>query len=133
MKLSEAIMLGSTQCKMEPASFSTCVLGVSLWAIGLPARSPDWGSRYDLIAQVWPWTDAYSRPGKMYLQEIYQRFDHRVCTGEMTLEQLVDYVKSVEPECGECCRFDCVCRKVKESSVGSIAESASSLPQESVR
>jgi hypothetical protein len=29
----------------------------------------------------------------------------------MTFEQLVDYVRSVEPSCGECNRFECTCVK----------------------
>jgi hypothetical protein len=32
-----------------------------------------------------------------------------VMMGQYTFEQLVDYVASVEPSCGDCNRFDCAC------------------------
>ena len=60
--------------------------------------------RYVHIYEKWPF---------LYLKgnDIWGKFDHMVCKGEMTFEELVDWVKSIEPECGECNEYQCICVK----------------------
>jgi hypothetical protein len=140
MKLSEAMMLGSTTCKMEAGNWDSCALGCAGNAVGIeqtkyPVNSllpdgvtPPWKAIYN----QWPWLEQnredsspvnYVMPNGTFetrinylnceflpaATHIYNRFDSMVCKGLMTLEQLVDYVRSIEPECGDCNRFDCLC------------------------
>jgi hypothetical protein len=73
------------------------------------------------IHEAWPWImdgNKFFRADWMAGQEqvsgleaIWSRFDILVCAGRMTLEQLVDYVRSIEPDCGECNKFECTCVK----------------------
>lgn len=114
MKLSEAMMLGSVTCKMEPMDINSCAYGCALNALGVPEEETRLQGgeivfRYEKVRRIWPWTTddgfSMSRLG----QSVYEKFDLEVCTGEMSLEQLVDYVRSIEPDCGECNRFECTC------------------------
>lgn len=112
MKLSEAIMLGSVTCKMEPGNMNSCAFGAALNAVGVPQES--WAAmRYTPLVKMWPWLRLHG--GTIQLSDlgetIYRKFDLEVCTGSMTLEQLVDYVRSIEPDCGECNQFACTCTK----------------------
>lgn len=99
MRLSEAINLGSTTVKMEPANISCCALGAACNAVGIS----DDADRYSAMRARWPWlnsggyvtADGYSCRAAT---AIYTRFDENVCGGEMTLEQLIDYVRSIEPD-----------------------------------
>lgn len=100
MKLSTAMMLGSTTCKMKPGKISSCAIGAALNALGEPVKG-----RYGRAEELWPWLSTE------YFGVITAKFDTEVCYGHMTLEQLVDYVRSVEPSCGECNRFNCSCVK----------------------
>lgn len=134
MKLSEAIMLGSTTCKMIPEDINSCALGVACNALGIPVHErasvtmdPCTGlgrfaslvikpgfNRYHAVSRLWPWLNEFpglaAKPN--YGQKITRLFDTDVCLGRMTLEQLADYVRSVEPECGECNQFMCTCVRV---------------------
>ncbi len=77
--------------------------------------------RYDEMLKMWPWLNA-AVPWVQTAQQhdggrksvacwnlVAGRFDMVVCRGEQTLEQLVDTVVSMEPECGDCNRFRCTC------------------------
>lgn len=115
MKLSEAIMLGSTTCRLEPMNLNHCALGCAANAMGMPKHEPftkrAW-DRVNAIHKEWPWI--IRSPGGVreeYGFQITRMFDGEVCLGFKTLEQLVDWVRSVEPDCGECNRFDCTCTK----------------------
>lgn len=115
MKLSEAMMLGSSTCKMVPADWNSCALGAAANAVGIPFAKDhtEESARIDAMIKYWPWL--YDDKG--YTQEfhtIWATFDDRVCKGLMTYEQLVDYVKSIEPECGECNQFKCTCTNTKD-------------------
>jgi hypothetical protein len=113
MKLSEAMMLGSATCKMYPGNWNSCALGAAANAVGIPAKyANDPGPpRCVSILNYWPWLDtSHDYPGSPpWGGIIASRFDYQVCRGTMTYEQLVDYVRAVEPECGECCKFKCTC------------------------
>lgn len=116
MKLSEAIMLGSTTCEMIPHDWNSCALGCAGNAVGIGRATepvefqsqlmPDGRSRYHHIVGLWPWiADSHNR----YASWIWRAFDNDVCDGRMTLEQLADRVREMEPSCGECNRFECSC------------------------
>ncbi len=92
---------------------------------GLPTVSLCPGfNRNVAVVERWPWLQGNVRL-RLYVEfatrlarrdanlnnadAVTALFDGPVCRGEMTLEQLVDLVAAVEPECGECCRFDCAC------------------------
>lgn len=117
MKLSEAMMLGSTTCKMVPGDWNSCALGCAGNAVGIPQierlhpeQSTD--GRSPWLIEYWPWLQFdEALPGMASDQciTIWKMFDSKVCSGAMTLEQLADYVRSVEPDCGECNRVECTC------------------------
>lgn len=126
MKLSEAMMLGSTTCKMQATNWNTCAMGAAANAVGVPQGIAT--ARLAAIKKIWPWLKGDSADANFprfgpahHLAAIWRRFDNRVVWGEMTLEQLVDYVRSIEPECGECNRFECSCVKPSvEQSVSGV-------------
>lgn len=98
MKLSEAIMAGSTlvrQCASpwpgDEAAGKGCALTMAARAMG--------GSEYLDCFKFWPWLDTpeKNKTGSHSFWQIVSRFDSEVCGGVMTLEQLVDYVRSIEP------------------------------------
>jgi hypothetical protein len=112
MRLSEAMMLGAATCKMEPGDIRSCAIGAGLNAEGDQSFAI---GRYFAASRIWPWLgelktlrgDRFLVPDMM--GRITRRFDDEVCYGEMTLEQLVDYVRSIEPDC-DCNRFNCDCK-----------------------
>lgn len=119
MKLSEAMMLGSTTCKMIPGDWNSCALGCAGNAVSIPqgvglacligADSDGPIYRNRLIYDAFPWLLECTPEGS-WSGIVWYIFDNQVCLGKVTFEQLVDYVASVEPECGECNRFECTCR-----------------------
>jgi len=110
MKLSEAMMLGSATCKMVPADWNSCALGAAANAVGIPCAKDhtEDSKRIDAIIKHWPWLHIGGRYNPEFYT-IWSKFDRLVCNGVMTYEQLVDYVKSVEPDCGECNKLECTC------------------------
>jgi len=122
MKLSEAMMLGSTTCKMEAGDINSCALGCAGNAVGVPQMfrvdgSSDSG-RYFEIAKIWPWILEPAVKGARFTDKgwlVWAKFDTLVCRGSMTFEALVDYVRSIEPDCGKCNRFDCTCVQKMDS------------------
>lgn len=123
MKLSEAMMLGSVTCKMQFGDWNSCGLGAAANALGMPRAS---NGPFDLddarlapMFAYWPWIapaelDRYKGvpAGAQYFGgDIASRFDREVVSGMMTFEQLVDYVASIEPACGDCNQFTCTCAK----------------------
>lgn len=115
MKLSEAMMLGSATCKMVAGDWNSCALGAAANAIGIPQSKVLFGvGRGHAIRAAWPWLETRQPSELLSISEIVFRFDNEVCEGKMTFEQLVDYVRSIEPECGECNRFECTCKATPE-------------------
>lgn len=120
-------MLGiGTVDAMIAGDINSCALGVSLNAAGVPSinRRPPLvvgfstvsvDARYLALYMLWPWTEERSstRPGT-WSYEVWNRFDNWVSYGQMTIEQLADYIRSVEPECGTCNRFQCTCQPILE-------------------
>jgi len=111
MKLSIAMMLGSATCKMVAGDLNTCAIGAAANAVGSSAMSGNYDySRLEAVLSWWPWLGPTGYIGE-HFSDIAVRFDVDVCDGRMTLEQLADYVRSIEPSCESCCSFDCTCDK----------------------
>ena len=92
MKLSEAILLGDSLAKRQAGTWMNatgtagCALGRAALAVGV--RQPkSW-----VIEDLWPWI----RKDRQMIKIIIM-FDKEVCRGTKTIEELVDYVRSVEP------------------------------------
>lgn len=106
MRLSDAMILGSLTCKMEPMNLRSCALGAAANACGLVEFKPHSFARLDAIFEAWPWLATNTH---RFCHEITTRFDKSVCAGAMTIEQLIEYVRSIEPSCGMCNEFRCTC------------------------
>lgn len=130
MKLSDAIMMGSMLGRMESSDINTCALGVAATAVGIPLQKalviPDVIDRYRAIADRWPWL---SSNNSEKMNDIMELFDNNVSTGHMTLDQLVDHVRSIEPPCGECCSFDCCCERGARVEEELLAKSSGVLSE----
>lgn len=117
MRLSEAMMLGEVMMPRNDGGSwfgdeapdwndCGCAIGRAWFAVG---RSfDDWITHGFGIE--WPWLIGTTGAG-----DISMKFCD-VLRGEITFEQLVDYVCSVEPECGECNRFECTCQKAEQAA-----------------
>lgn len=113
MRLSEAMMLGDSlrtrshvvYLDMETVPPCGCAIGGSALAVGatLPLQH----------REVWPWlSDLLSDRILDYECIIGCGVDisfSRVMDGSCTFEKLVDYVRSIEPSCGDCNCFECSC------------------------
>jgi hypothetical protein len=92
MRLSEAMALGRIVAKLNKNDCtlyegSGCAMGVALVAAGFPHNA---GCRYD-VKQYFPWVnDARYEE----ITALYQS----VVKGEMTFDQLIDWVRFVEPQ-----------------------------------
>jgi hypothetical protein len=51
-------------------------------------------------------------------------FDHYVVGGLLSFESLVDWVRSIEPECGECRSFECSCAETAANGTRDAYEEA---------
>jgi hypothetical protein len=102
MRLSEAILLGDSLKKSDPFTWLSkdgscgCAIGGAMLAAGITAE--EWADSaacmpcyFGLAREMWPFLDekVESEISRMYAQ---------VAKGELALEQLCDYVRSVEPE-----------------------------------
>jgi hypothetical protein len=122
MRLSEAILSGACTISMEQGDIDSCALGGAANAVGVPScKEIGVSGRYKRILDVWPWLDARIDSGPTYMLEITLKFDTDVCTGNMTMEQLVNYVRSVEPAC-HCNTFNCSCVMIKDQAAAMEAE-----------
>lgn len=114
MHLSTAMMLGSTTCKMEAGNWNSCGIGCAGNAIGIPnTENPD--DRLVPLFNAWPWlSDEWF---------VWVIFDTKVCAGKMTFDAYVDWVKSIEPSCGDCNEFVCKCvQKMDETPTLQLQE-----------
>ena len=168
MKLSEAMMLGSTTVKMVAGDWNSCVLGAACNAMGVAKHKSLYETMMESgftladmkmvdgkpeitfkgckereetvnrrlkVVELWPWLAQWMKASEApdWFQQwsvnmnmvispvttvkvstiIVTAFDFFICEGKMTLEQLVDWVASVEPSCGECCEYECKCGKTE--------------------
>lgn len=128
MKLSEAILMGDSLrtrdynaflFRKRGGKYCGCAIGGACLALG----HTEAGNETRLA--LWPWL---SKPSPNMPEGAFRNFEadigfnptvgfKAVCKGKATIEQLADYVASVEPACGECNRFDCTCSVPVETSV----------------
>lgn len=115
MKLSVAMMLGDSlrarnaTIWYDPNTNCGCAIGGAALAVG--ERSM-WMVHQDFL-KMWPWLDF------PILSAISKKF-YNVVEGRETFEELVDYVRSIEPECGECNTYVCTCKKTLEPVVEEV-------------
>lgn len=83
MKLSEAMMLGSTTCRMIPGDWNSCALGAALNAIGVPQQDALTKKcpRSGAVKAIWPWLASsipMRQPDHTYpdQQEVYGFYYH---------------------------------------------------------
>lgn len=102
MRLSDAILMGDTLRSRRPSrflektgdGFCGCAIGGALLAIGVE----DGNERH----KIWPWLKNDNADSPFTTQtwtnetEISNQF-WMVCAGKRTLEELVDYVRAIEP------------------------------------
>ena len=100
MRLSEAIALGRVTIeKPEAGNFSTCAMGMAANAVGMVHD-------YKAVLQRWPWlwrdtlcpVNWCCEEPTSAIHSLTHQFDYFVMlTKSMTLDQLIDWVRSVEP------------------------------------
>src|SRR5262245_18368956 len=91
MLLSEAMALGPTVATLNKGGGTLkgcegCAMGVALRAAGFEGRTATWRT----VHENWPWVDC-DMWGKISLEYF------KVVGGHQTFEQLIDWVRSVEP------------------------------------
>jgi len=104
--LSEAIILGSHITVARAGLIDHCALGMAANAIGLPKH--DLSSRYKSIPEAWPWVGGLGSAGWAFVAITYNNHVAPGSAQDMTLEQLADKVREMEPKCS-CHRFNCDC------------------------
>lgn len=101
MRLSEAIALGRTTIpRLISANLEGC-------AMGMAANAVSCGLSYLALSKVWPWLYGKSfrcpqcdeRGEDNAMNIIVHLFDHHIMWNpDLTLDQLIDWVRSVEPQ-----------------------------------
>lgn len=132
MRLSDAMLMGRNLCSMEAGNWNSCALGVAGTAVGVPQARvikfkgevpkgvrPSFYNLYEMengetrsqaIGEKFPWLYTFQHlSNQTWMRKVFTLFDDAVTKGSMTFEQLVDYVRSVEPDCETCCKFECSC------------------------
>ena len=109
MRLSDAIGLGRTIVKAKSHTVLTkdnsqgCAVGMALVAVGKKYNCDnDWDVNplYKQFDDEWPWTkNRITMDGDciIFVVALFRQFDNKVMTGHWTLDQLIDWVRSVEP------------------------------------
>jgi hypothetical protein len=101
MRLSEAMALGRVTCVLEKGNWNSCALGCAANAVGIPQWGNAGRDRYVPILAYWPWLDRPCPCGRCdcsAARHIWSMFDDKVCFSEMTMEQLIDWVRLHEPK-----------------------------------
>lgn len=127
MHLSEAVLLGDLIRTRDAGCYLRwpadevgpcgCAIGGAVMAVRSGITRQDIAAGYDtngysLAEAIWPWLErriACSDGHIRTYDTIISIQFYEVVEGKRTLESLADYIRSVEPSCGECCRFDCTC------------------------
>jgi hypothetical protein len=110
MRLSDLILLGDSlrsrrywsYLSLDGGSTCGCALGGAALYLGAdPGKNwNDKGAGDDILYTHFPWLDIHIEA------VISQRFAE-VCHGEISIEELADYVRSIEPDC-DCNRAEVV-------------------------
>src|ERR1700761_7836111 len=126
MKLSDAIELGlMIPPELKAANMNYCALGKAADAIGLEQDKSVWnGNRWNNLRKRWPWLKVRGGWLFSFQLKIAFLFDRQFSKGDSSLAILktIDYVKSIEPECGECNQFTCVCQPAETVEENVYAE-----------
>lgn len=103
VKMSEAMMLGYAEIqhcndrwleKNVDGTCRGCAIGAALYAMGVEAIPL--GTYTAEIAALWPWTRKYGDGTLDFMGDVTVLYQE-VLDGHRTIEQLVEWVRSVEP------------------------------------
>jgi hypothetical protein len=118
VKLSSAIMLGMNTLDLSGNDFNCDILGVAANAVGIPRAvwtKESIHERNESILDQWPWLEKQIPvEGKDYYQTRFVELSGRFDGEGSTLGDLLNYIRSIEPECGECNYYDCICVRAEE-------------------
>lgn len=128
MKLSEAFILASmVETPVREHDWDHCALGCAGNVAGVPPEIEvtlmgttfSLHERPDTLVNKWPWLNEENKQyHDTYLWQISNMFEDGV-----SLTEIANYVRAVEPECGQCCRFDCTCEKaVQQEETETVAQ-----------
>lgn len=103
MRLSDAIAMGRVLVsELKAGSMDGCVLGMAAKAIGTPT-SGNMGDCFSKLERQWPWLRNEVPEGVVstagnWTGAIWYRFDIEVMIERtLTLDQLIDWVRTIEP------------------------------------
>jgi hypothetical protein len=126
VRLSDAMLLGSTMIELRPSNWHSCAIGAAGRAVGILPDLEHPGRVVENILDYWPWLEANH---ENRLCEIVTLFDQRVCRREMSLDQLIEFVRSIEPPCS-CGSYNCCCTRVEQVMDEMRAEYAAAVEVE---
>jgi hypothetical protein len=115
MRLSDAIALGRTLVKPHRLAEyyedgSGCARGMALEACNARAHSDDYNLHDDAFYRLWPWTSVSPNkapcncqvmsvyPFNAQIQHLFDSHVTGIAKPTWTLDQLIDWVRSVEPD-----------------------------------
>jgi hypothetical protein len=106
VRLSEAIRMGSLLIEEPRATdINACAVTMACNAIGVQVESePLAKDYYNHLLENWPWLQGktVTCPFKRYeltgTTIVWLPFDQYVMSGKMTIDQLADWIRSIEPE-----------------------------------
>lgn len=135
MRLSEAMMLGDGLRKRDYKFYLKTIGGeVCGCAIGGAVLACGWSEDGLEFRTLWPWLNGspdngstdnrFSWAGEIGMARDSHPSFKRVMEGDGTFEQLVDYVRSIEPSCGTCNEFSCTCQPATECADEATAPDA---------
>jgi hypothetical protein len=111
-------MLGMNTLDLSGNDFNCDILGVAANAVGIPRAvwtQESIHERNESILDQWPWLEKQIPvEGKDYYQTRFDELSGRFDGEDGTLGDLLNYIRSIEPECGECNYYDCICVRAEE-------------------
>jgi hypothetical protein len=123
--MSEAMIEGDSRrtreanrylARLSSGEIIGCAIGAAILAAGGDVEKNGSDS-----TEFFPWLATQIEPPKgrtawTYELEISRRFIDLMLYQGPSYEELVEYVRSVEPECTDCCQFQCTCKKSEQES-----------------
>lgn len=101
MRLSDAIATGRVMgVHLDPNNFCGCAIALGLEAVGKRDRHSS-SANFSTAKLEWPWLDACFDHPLIHIQDtgvgIVSDLFWEVYNGDRTLDELIDWVRSVEP------------------------------------